>query len=100
MRARAQLPTDDAKRCRCVNDEIVGLFFLGARAPRFPPKVFRSVRRAPRFPPNAFRMVPKAISAEGLEGLARDGLSARGPPARNRVTIGQLSLPFPKMRRA
>jgi hypothetical protein len=33
-------------------------------------------------------------------GLARAGLSARGPPKRQRVPLGQLSLPFPKKRRA
>jgi hypothetical protein len=33
-------------------------------------------------------------------GLARAGLSARGPPNRKSAPLGQLSLPFPKMRRA
>ena len=33
------------------------------------------------------------------EGLARAGLAARGPPKRKRAPLGQLSLPFPKMRR-
>lgn len=32
--------------------------------------------------------------------LARAGLSARGPPGRKRAPPGQLSIPFPKMRRA
>jgi voltage-gated potassium channel len=31
--------------------------------------------------------------------MARAGLSARGPPLRKREPLGQLSLPFPKMRR-
>jgi hypothetical protein len=42
-----------------------------------------------------------ALTADAIrEGLARAGLSARGPPKPNRVPLGQLSLPFPKMRRA
>ena len=40
-------------------------------------------------------LIPDAIR----EGLARAGLSARGPPIRKRVPIGQLCLPFPKARR-
>ncbi len=41
-----------------------------------------------------------ALTADAIrEGLARAGLSARGPPKRKRVPIGQLSLPFPKKRR-
>ena len=38
---------------------------------------------------------PDAIRA----GLARAGLLARGPPKPRRVPLGQLSLPFPRMRR-
>ncbi len=42
-----------------------------------------------------------ALSRDAIrEGLARAGLLARGPPRRKRVPLGQLSLPFPKMRRA
>jgi hypothetical protein len=37
-------------------------------------------------------LTPDAIR----EGLARAGLSARGPPMRKRVPLGQFSLPFPK----
>ena len=41
-----------------------------------------------------------ALTADAIrEGLARAGL-ARGPPKRKRAPLGQLSLPFPKMRRA
>jgi hypothetical protein len=41
-----------------------------------------------------------ALTADAIrEGLARAGLSARGPPKRKSVLIGQLSLPFPKKRR-
>jgi Putative transposase len=41
-----------------------------------------------------------ALTADAIrEGLARAGLSARGPPKRWRELLGQLSLPFPKMRR-
>ena len=41
-----------------------------------------------------------ALTADAIrEGLARAGLSARGPPKRKRAPLGQLSLPFPKMRR-
>ena len=40
-------------------------------------------------------LTPDAIR----EGLARAGLSARGPPMRKRVPLGQLSLPFPKAHR-
>jgi hypothetical protein len=42
-----------------------------------------------------------ALTADAIrEGLTRAGLSARGPPKRKRAPLGQLSLPFPKMRRA
>ncbi|MBK9265977.1 MAG: transposase [Polyangiaceae bacterium] len=41
-------------------------------------------------------LTPHAIR----EGLARAGLWARGLPKRKRVPLGQLVLPFPKMRRA
>jgi putative transposase len=41
-------------------------------------------------------LTPEAIR----EGLIRAGLSARGPPKHRRVPFGQLSLPFPKTRRA
>ena len=42
-----------------------------------------------------------ALTADAIRrGLARAGLSARGPPTRKRAPLGQLSLPFPKMRRA
>jgi hypothetical protein len=42
-----------------------------------------------------------ALTADAIrEGLMRAGLCARGPPKRKRVPIGQLSLPFPKTRRA
>jgi hypothetical protein len=40
-------------------------------------------------------LTPDAIR----EGLARAGLSARGPPKGKKVPRGQLSLPFPKMHR-
>ena len=40
-------------------------------------------------------LTPEAIRA----GLARAGLSARGPPKCKRAPPGQLSLPFPKTRR-
>ncbi|MDC0746784.1 hypothetical protein [Polyangium mundeleinium] len=40
-------------------------------------------------------LIPDAIR----EGLARAGLSARGPPMRKRVPIGQFCLPFLKARR-
>jgi hypothetical protein len=41
-----------------------------------------------------------ALTANAIrEGMARAGLSARGPPKRKRVFMGQLVLPFPKMRR-
>jgi len=41
-----------------------------------------------------------ALTADAIrEGLARAGLSARGPPKRRRVPLRQLSLPFPKTRR-
>ena len=41
-----------------------------------------------------------ALTGDAIrEGLARAGL-ARGPPKQRRVPRGQLSLPFPKMRRA
>ncbi|MBK9261998.1 MAG: transposase [Polyangiaceae bacterium] len=42
-----------------------------------------------------------ALTADAIrEGLARAGLSARGPPRRSRAPLGQLSLPFPKARHA
>ena len=41
-----------------------------------------------------------ALTADAIrEGLARVGLAPRGPPKRKRAPFGQLSLPFPKMRR-
>ncbi len=41
-----------------------------------------------------------ALTADAIQwGLSRAGLSARGPPNRTRVLLGQLSLPFAKMRR-
>jgi hypothetical protein len=41
-----------------------------------------------------------ALTADSIrQGLVRAGLAARGPPVRKRVPPGQLSLPFPKMRR-
>jgi hypothetical protein len=42
-----------------------------------------------------------ALTADAIrEGLARAGLAERGPSKSKRVPIGQLSLPFPKKRRA
>jgi hypothetical protein len=42
-----------------------------------------------------------ALSVDAIQaGLLRAGLFARGPPKKQRVPLGQLSLPFPKMRRA
>jgi len=42
-----------------------------------------------------------ALTADAIrEGLTRAGLSARWPPKRKRAPLGQLSLAFPKMRRA
>ncbi|HRI67904.1 MAG TPA: hypothetical protein PK156_26885, partial [Polyangium sp.] len=41
-------------------------------------------------------LTPYAIG----DGLSRAGLSARGPPKRKRAPLGQLSLPYQKMRRA
>jgi hypothetical protein len=44
-----------------------------------------------------------ALPADAIrKGLARAGLSARGPPRRRRARLGQLSLPlpFPKTRHA
>jgi len=41
-----------------------------------------------------------ALTADAIRaGLSRAGLSARGPPKKPRVRLGQLSLPFPKIRR-
>jgi putative transposase len=42
-----------------------------------------------------------ALSADAIQaGLSRAGMSARGPPKQQWAPLGQLSLPFPKMRRA
>jgi hypothetical protein len=42
-----------------------------------------------------------ALTQDGIQaGLARAGMRARGPAKRTRVPLGQLSLRFPKMRRA
>jgi hypothetical protein len=62
MRARAQLPTDDAKRCRCVNDEIVGLFFLGAHCRMLLDDSARDCpfgHYAPNFPPANRPILPQ-----------------------------------------
>ena len=84
-------------KCRKTRSVLSAFFLTGVERDAF--NLFHFERSASAEPAAISFQV--ALTQDAIrEGLARAGMAARGPPKRKRAPMGQLSLPFPKMRRA